>query len=217
MSENLHPNLQRYVIDHPIFGRVIDHPLYRMDLGRPDATIEKANQEYAICQLCADEAYKENDWHCFLVLHQRRFRVAALYELAIEWDFEFVSKLWKCLGYVWKDTESIWANTKIWRELWSMDGRKSAMTPYERGYLAKQPESLTVFRGVPSEEFAAGISWTLDRRKAEWFARRWRGNAPVIIEGQVASADVIAYFTSRNEREVVALPEDVKVKSVSKI
>jgi hypothetical protein len=64
-----------------------------------------------------------------------------------------------------------------------------------------------------------GISWTLDRERAEWFARRfsnehWPG---VVITGQVKRERIIALINDRQEREVVVFPRYVYNRAVGRL
>jgi hypothetical protein len=85
-----------------------------------------------------------------------------------------------------------------------------------------------VFRGVGHPGFARGLSWTLDRYRAVWFAgyaplAAARGgiaadtSQPSVVCATVARADVIAYLEGRSEREVIALPEAIAVECVEPV
>ena len=79
----------------------------------------------------------------------------------------------------------------------------------------KLPEVVTVFRGSTHKKGKKGFSWTTDREKAVWFAKRFnRDGIGYVVEGTVAKANVIAYFNRRREAEIVTLPEHVTVKQV---
>jgi hypothetical protein len=87
------------------------------------------------------------------------------------------------------------------------------MNPQERRFLARQRERLTIYRGCRSGR-KIGWSWTLDRRKAKWFARRFEEyveGSPIVLIGEVNKKDVIAYFASRKEKEIVVDPKKVTV------
>jgi hypothetical protein len=54
-----------------------------------------------------------------------------------------------------------------------------------------------------------GLSWTLDREKAQWFANRWlslKRRRPIVLQTVARKADVMAYFAGRNEQEIVVHP-----------
>ena len=71
------------------------------------------------------------------------------------------------------------------------------------------PEVLTIYRGANLTEQAAGVyglSWTRSRAIAEFFA--WRFNAEdrtrAVFRTTVRAADVLAYFNTRDEQEIIA-------------
>lgn len=49
------------------------------------------------------------------------------------------------------------------------------------------------------------LSWTLDSEKAEWFAHRFDEDGAV-YEAKIDKAHVYAFFSSRNESEVIVDP-----------
>jgi hypothetical protein len=71
-------------------------------------------------------------------------------------------------------------------------------------------DPLTIYRGQDADR-PPGLSWTLDREKAERFARRFKSPAPTVLVGTVARANVLGYFSGRDEAEVVADPADVAI------
>jgi hypothetical protein len=90
------------------------------------------------------------------------------------------------------------------------------MTASERQQLAALPDRVSIYRGVNAYSEPSGISWTLDRERAEWFARRFplRPDYPglvwsELIEGRVLQRRIIALFQSRQESEIVVFPRHV--------
>ena len=68
------------------------------------------------------------------------------------------------------------------------------------------PERFAVYRGYEKGKNFEGLSYTLDKDKAEWFSRRfcraWKGRVRKRI---VKKAGVFAYTDARNEKEVIIL------------
>ena len=66
----------------------------------------------------------------------------------------------------------------------------------------------TVYRGVTSynAENIKALSWSLDCDKAAWFAHRF-GEDGTVYEAQIAKEHILAYFNSRNEKEVIRCPQ----------
>ena len=68
-------------------------------------------------------------------------------------------------------------------------------------------DTLVVYRGVTSYNAnrVKALSWTLEREKAEWFAHRFDEDGAV-YEAKIDKAHVYAFFSSRNESEVIVDP-----------
>ena len=163
-----------------------------------------------------EEAERERDWHRFLLLHPRADRPDALQGLEpwIEDDAEY----WALVGEVWIDTERPSEDEAIWRELFGAErpGREALIDPLA---LASLPDPVRVFRGFDREGGERGLSWTTDRERADWFARRFAigDREPRVAIGTVDKSRVIAYPLGRREAEIVALPEDVDLETVELI
>jgi ribosomal protein L22 len=105
---------------------------------------------------------------------------------------------------------------EIWREPCSK--RYRAMCRSERVRLAKLPEIVTVWRGVSHKDAVEGLSWTLRRDKAEWFARRSaHGKKPLLAKGSIIKSAVFAYFSGRKEAEIVLDPEEVQGEGIERL
>lgn len=65
-------------------------------------------------------------------------------------------------------------------------------------------DMITVYRGVRVNDYK-GLSWTTDKLRAEWFAKRFGidGEKGYVFVGQIKKKDIIAFFDNRNESEVV--------------
>lgn len=63
---------------------------------------------------------------------------------------------------------------------------------------------ITIYQGVKVNNYR-GLSWTVDKSVAEWFARRFGhdGDKCYVFTGTINKKDIIALFSSRNEKEVV--------------
>lgn len=72
-------------------------------------------------------------------------------------------------------------------------------------------DPVTVYRGVTS--YNAGnvraLSWTLERKTAEWFAHRF-GEKGTVYEAQIPKKHILAFFNNRGEAEVVLDPKHLE-------
>jgi hypothetical protein len=69
--------------------------------------------------------------------------------------------------------------------------------------------TLTVYRCVRNQRHRLGVCWTLDPDVALGFAARFAGHgrSGIVYAAEIDSRWVLAYFTSRNEAEVIVRPE----------
>ena len=64
------------------------------------------------------------------------------------------------------------------------------------------PDTFVVYRGLQENAQEDGLSWSLSKNVAEWFAGRFENDGE-IIEKIVHKTEVIAYFNDRDEKEIV--------------
>lgn len=92
--------------------------------------------------------------------------------------------------------------------LFQWANRRDIMNADDLAVFDALPLRLTVYRGCSVEEHRAGVfglSWTLNRAIAEFFA--WRFDAAdrgrVVVCTQITRPDVLAYFNTRREQELI--------------
>ena len=66
------------------------------------------------------------------------------------------------------------------------------------------PDEITIYRGVEKNKknSTKALSWTLNKDKAKWFATRYEDKG-IMFTAKIKKEDVLAYFNSRKEEEVV--------------
>lgn len=92
--------------------------------------------------------------------------------------------------------------------------KSNLMTAAELEYYNALPEVITVYRGIAvGRAEKQGLSWTCNYNTAEWFANRFNygDKKGYVIKGQIAKADVFAYFNRRNEDELVCNSRKIKI------
>jgi hypothetical protein len=130
------------------------------------------------------------------------------------------AQCWKSIRDVWEDAEFPSHNRRLWEFLWASPrpGREAfAMNEAERAALAAMPDQIAIYRGVSHafgrgrRRHVRGLSWTLDRDRGLWFARRFTFTPEVGWLGtvRIPKAAVRAYLDARNEREVAVVPGDL--------
>jgi hypothetical protein len=174
-------------------------------------------------------ARDQGDFHTVVFLHERPYRVGAAAELFREADMTDEER-GAITRSVWMDSENLWQAGM--RDLmlliawgWNrQEGYIFLMDDEERKALAgiitdaEAGKPVTVYRGFkrlpdhPDPDHRAfGCSWTLDREKAEWFARRLlgEGEVPVVRSARLSEQMlpfVYAHFLGRGESEIVIHP-----------
>lgn len=196
-NEPLHPDLLPYLEDG-VLGKQLRHPLiYQVPLwANGHANAYYLQKKKDLDQAIADKNYKRIVW-----LHERPYRLDAFIEIADRLSDE---QYWSLLGSIWTDTENAWQNLEAWKELFSSirPKRQYLMDWDEQLALSSLADTVKVYRGCQKGINEDGISWTLKRDKAEWFANRFSKDG-IVIEKEISKSDIIAVFTGRNEFEVI--------------
>ena len=148
----------------------------------------------------------------------RRERTEAFERWWVEDDHNLDGqRLGQLVRELWMDTEYPWALAHIWEEVWSLE-HIDTMTGDERRALVELSDPVEIFRGFAARADSPdvpewwGLSWTIDRSKAEWFARRFsHGDDGRLATTLVSKAAVRALLLERDEAEVVVLPWELDV------
>lgn len=136
---------------------------------------------------------------------ERPYRTLVLDELAADMNDE---TYWRTVAAVWIDQENPEDYTDEWRARFNADrpGREAMMEPDERSEYDALPGLAVIYRAALGDSDATGLSWTRERKVAEWFARRYRKDEPLpVYAALVARSDIAAYWTRRGEYEVLVV------------
>jgi hypothetical protein len=205
----LHPDLVDYVMEGAL-GLMIHHPLV-IDLTYRPGYAGWVNGLYKFKKERLADDLKKGEFASYVFLHERPYRFEAFEEIA---DKMGEAEYWKLLGEIWIDSENIRQHLKAWKRLWrkSKTYRDFVMETEEIRELNAMPDVITIYRGIQYKSQKRGISWTLSKEKAEWFANRWlrKNQTAKVLSGTIKKDKVLAYFKGRNEQEIVAFPNDVR-------
>jgi hypothetical protein len=214
-EEPLHPDLVPYYQETEDIGSVLRHPLVYEIMGvRPGL----ANKKYEYKKKAIAKAIAEKDWYTYVFLHERPWRADALLTVRDRFgkDIEH-QRWWSLVGAVWVDSENIWQNLDEWDDILNTERphRIFMMNDEELAKYHELPEMLTVYRGSIAGLNENGLSWTLNKKAAKFFARRFvkaHERDGVIDTGEVGKVAVVAYFDGRGEDEIVVEhAESVKI------
>ena len=98
------------------------------------------------------------------------------------------------------------------------------MNEEEKIFFDSLPETIPIYRGINSEnEFDSdkirdylGYSWSLDKTKAEWFARRWSCHSNrLLLSTTIEKTKAISCFLERNEKEIWIDFNELKFESLT--
>jgi hypothetical protein len=216
-EEKLDPELEKWCED-TTFGKALKHPLV-FSIPLMPGTYGMMNKALRVKREKLEEFRAEQKWSSFIFMHERAYRMYAF--SLIEADIEDDATYWDVLGSIWTDSENIWQEEESWGEYLSSErtDRDHLMDEDERKAFAKLPETITIHRGYKRGERKMGMSWTISRPQAEWFARRLarEDDESRVVSGTLPKAKALAYFTGRGESEIVAFPEDITVTSDRKV
>ena len=123
---------------------------------------------------------------------------------------------WKYLSEAFIMSDNLYEFKDQVKELFSstLPDRDQLMTAKELKYFKTLPDTLTIYRAMTIKESLSkdyGISWTLDKKVAEYFRDKYKRNYSsenehkTIIELKVNKCDLIAFIDRRKEAEVIYL------------
>lgn len=223
-EEEMHDDLKPWVVEDGPFGPMLKHPLVQEIIFDPKRCA-RVNTAYAFKLDAVADARIKQQWDRYIFLRERPYRPMILQEVA---EFVDGAEYWRLVHQVWVDSENCWEYQDEWydmltadatgREFMSDEDVRCVFTlPPEKGGLLPETK---IYRGFSWDEALDGFSWTLDRARAKWFANRsaWRkGDIPKVATATVKREHVIAYITSRDEQEIVLLPEHAMIEKVEEI
>mgnify|MGYP001819482762 CR=1 FL=1 len=165
-----------------------------------ESTINAWNQ--AVCEGDHDTA--------IMIVTPRPFRLHRFldWDLRMAWDCE--SDRLELIRDLWIDAEHPHINIDTWRHLWQEVAKsyyhEHIYTMKEMNQREMQDEEFTLYRGTNQRERVLGLSWTTDRERAEWFARRWQASgmgAPRVYELTTTIDKTVGPLLQRGEDEYI--------------
>jgi hypothetical protein len=197
-SEPLNADLVPYLEISDAGWNMLRHPLvYQV----PFFSNGSANAYYAQKKKAVEQALEKKNYKQFVWLFERPYRVEAFIKIA---DQLSDTDYWRVLSDVWIDTENQYAYLKEWKKLLSSKrpNRHYMMVEEEDNILRSLNDEVTVYRGCQKGLNEDGLSWTLDKSKAKFFANRF-GKKGIILERRIPKSDIVAVLMGRGESEVI--------------
>ena len=196
-TEELHPDLQPYLEEGAI-GLQLRHPLvYLVPLWGNG----HANALYEHKVKGVKDALANNKYSSYIFLHERPYRLDAFTLIQSKLSD---TQYWSLLSDIWTDTENQWQGLNKWKQLLSSNrpSRHYLMNEEEFNLLQSLPDEVTIYRGCQAGINENGLSWSLNKKKAEFFANRF-GKEGIILERKIPKSNIIAFLNGRGESEVI--------------
>jgi hypothetical protein len=163
------------------------------------------------------DALERGNWIDYLTLHGNHEGLQCLRRLFRQHGDRITDEdYWRLVADAWTGHDVVHPDLPEWRRLFGSPrpGREHLMTDDERARLAGLPDRVTVHRGFGDPAGRLGMAWTLDRERAEWFARDFAGSPRMASLGVRSSCAwvatvvvprgrIVACFAGRDESEVI--------------
>ncbi len=223
-KEPLNPELMPYLADKSGF-MAIQHPLF-YDVPFFPGGEALANARFAINQYLAEQYLEAKDYLGYISVHERPYRIDALLEVYDKLDAEVCIEAF--LEH-FVDSENVSQAKGDWIGLIEYMGVEAIQEHLNDREMLEpvnlsNPGKIEVFRGVCLQDASEpsthpkhiGLSWTTDYDVAERFANRFttKESIPVIISTEVSIENVIGPFNTRDEMEVIILPEHIILEQI---
>ena len=188
------PVLQPHVYRSRTFGHMLKHPLV---VQVPLYSADMANKIYTRKVELVEGLLAKGEYDHALQIYERFCRLTMLHEWFTEGRLK-LPMLRKCLRFAWTDTEDPPYEEAL--EMFIAAGYTSDKHRRLKG-------TLTLYRGDSTERY--NMEWSLSRKTAEWFARRFDCKTPVLAITEIDASKALAYLTNRGEEEVIVNPADI--------
>jgi hypothetical protein len=219
--EPLVPELEAYTyFDPKLKMMLVKHPLV-YSVPHHDAMNAVVNAQFRAKVEAVAAAEQKGEWGKYLALHEKPYRVEAFHHVKNKLGaFEY----WELLSEVWVSLENVWQYQQVLKQLIFdpvpkdlLVSRHHMMSLDEQFVFNGLSGQIRIFRGCLKHN-KKGLSWTLDREKAIWFANRFAKHAqPLLVSGYVDADKIAAYLDCRGEKEVILNPNHVEGWNVKKL
>lgn len=198
-QEVLNKELALCLVEHPSLGMILQHPLV-YSVPYCEQMNAYLNISLKIKKEELKKAIDEKEWSSALVLYERPCRIQAFCNLANLMDKK---SLIAEFSWVWTDSENIWQNQELIDKVIELLGKdiRKVMSKKDKKVFDNLPGKVMIYRGC-NKENENGMSWTLSKEKANWFAKRIRKDGKVLSK-EVCKEDILFYTNGRSEQEVV--------------
>lgn len=135
-----------------------------------------------------------------------------------------VSGMWEMNGEYETILRDAWTSTEFPPQLpnrtlislFERADKSKMMDDVEKAKLGELPEVITIWRGLQDKRAKTkGLSWTVNRNTAIWFATRWKSDQTKLVTAKIRKEYVYAYINQRNEEELVVNPNHLSIQDTT--
>lgn len=175
-------------------GFVFDHPNF----------IEMTKKSVEHKMKHEKECLKMKDYDGYVYNHTRPFRLEAFLNIQYLAEKDISKKYaGRLCSSIWIDSENPNINIDVWKTLLTYYG-KDLMSFKEKKFLKSLPKKVTIYHGDEGKE-DANISWTLSKKTAEFFAKRFTDDARAVTKKVVEKSKFLCYLNNRSEEEIIII------------
>jgi hypothetical protein len=191
VREELHPDLAASMRSGPL-GPMIHHPLI-VEIALHEGFYALTNKRYEQKLGQIKKAREEGNWEQFVWAHERPYRFEALLEALNNQPADPAG----LIAEVWIDAENPGINRELWINLF-----ENIPCPA----LDALPEKFRIYRGTRTGD-TNGISWTMDKKTAAFFANRFHEGG-IVQSRMIRRSDALFYTNERGEQEIIYVNGD---------
>ena len=201
-TSKLVPELQMHVYEHEFWGTVLNAPLVQQ---MPFHSWKMANMMFEEKTKRVAQAIEAGDWGQVLLWYERPYRLGMLELYKRHMSHEEYREQ---LASWWIDAEQPQNNYGT-RKIVALFKHAGFVMDSDIVDWEAMPTKIPVYRGVHHKRHKRGVSWTLKKERARWFADRYHkpGSGHVYMT-VVDKREVLGWFEDRGESEIVIDPRN---------
>lgn len=192
------------VIMHPFFESAL-LPDMNSEYSVFNALEEPEKYQIFLKDFCKNRIQTCNSIESILCLVRKSYKLTYLKFLKQE-NIISLKECGNLLANIWTEIEVINHDANVPKQQvlnWIAKADKNIlMNKDDTKIFNDLPDEVTVYRGCEDKTETNGISWTLNKAKAEWFANRWSKQG-ICFKAKIKKEYIIGYTDSRGEKEII--------------
>lgn len=197
-----------FFVVHPFFENSINMIPNKNNNNVPQMfDIFKEPEKYNTLLMYMEHRIKScKDVHSIFFMFRKSYRL-----IFFKYTKQYLSEkdFAEMLKFCWTTCESPMNDANVTKKeivCWFTDANKNFLMSKEEKKIHKSlPQMVEIYRGTRSAAYKLGVSWTLNRETAEWFAKRFSNSNDEchLYSYRIDRRDVLCYINERNEQEII--------------